>query len=262
MLEVRKGPEATIHKGSGYPHSSPAQLSCQVDYLNRARLWESGVLAVPFQVKPDCLYPKEDKVFFDLETYYLPWDLGYSRRYADINRSEVMPKQRLGLAVTINAGGQVECWDECQAKQLVNFLLQYNQIVSYNGLRFDNLVLSAYSSPEQAQQLETKTLDLYMHLQDIRGSSKRLTQWSEQYLGLANHAKLLISEGFGYEEGKLIKGFDKKNSIPFILREGAAAQKRLVWVACFEDAMQTRSLLREVNLEQKLGLTPKPDYLV
>lgn len=262
MSGIRKESEATIHAESGYPYSSSAQLSCQVDYLKRSHIWESGILAVPFQIMPDNSRPLGDRVFFDLETYFLPWDLGYSKEYADINRSEVMPKQRLGLAVTINAEGQVECWDECQAKQLVDYLLQYSQVVSYNGLRFDNLVLSAYSSPEQTQQLETKTLDLYVHLQEIRGVNKRLTQWSEQYLGLGNHAKLLISEGFGYEEGKLVKGFDKKNSIPFILREGAAAQKRLVWVACFEDAMQTRSLLTEVNLEQKLGLTPKPDYLV
>lgn len=260
MSGTRKESEANIHAESGYPYGSSAQLSCQVDYLKRAHLWESGVLAVPFQIGFDHFRPLGDIVFFDLETYYLPWDLGYSRRYADIHRSEVMPKQRLGLAVTINNGGQVECWDECQAKQLVDYLLQYNQVVSYNGLRFDNFVLSAYSSPEQAEQLTMKTLDLYVHLQDVRGLNKRLTQWSEQYLGLANHAKFLISEGFGYEEGKLVKGFDKKNSIPFILREGAAAQKRLVWVACFEDVANTKSLLREVSLEQRLGLTPEPDY--
>lgn len=242
-----------IHVKTGYPYNNP-RLSCQVDYLQRSDYWERGCLSIPYYTRTDSsgtdfLLP--NRVYFDLETFYLPWDLGYSRRYAVNNRSEVMPKQRLGLAVTINSTGQVDCWDECQAIQLVDYLLLYNQVISYNGLRFDNLVLSAYSTPEQILKLTDKTFDLYQYLQDERGSKKSLSQWTERYLGSSNFAKSLINDGLGYEEKKLVQGFNPNNSIPFILREGAAAQRRLVWVACFEDVVNTRAVYTELQLEQK-----------
>lgn len=242
-----------IHTKAGYPYGN-SHLSCQVDYLQRSDYWERGCLSIPYYAQADSpgtdfLLP--NRVYFDLETYYLPWDLGYSRRYADNNRPEVMPKQRLGLAVTINSTGKVDCWDECQAKQLVDYLLLYDQVVSYNGLRFDNLVLSAYSTPEQILKLTDKTFDLYQYLQEVRGSKKTLLQWTERYLGSGNFAKSLISDGLGYEEKRLIQGFNPNNSIPFILREGATAQRRLIWVACFEDVINTRGVYTELQLEQK-----------
>lgn len=236
-------------------NSSTAQLSCQIAYLKRVDAWERGVLDIPYQTWTDksaSYFPSENRVFFDLETYYLPQDLGYSRAYANLNRPEVLPKQRLGLAVTIDDAGKVGCWDECQASQLIDYLLKHDQIVSYNGLNFDNFVLSAYSSREQFQQLMTKTFDLYVHLQEIRGFKRRLIEWSHEYTGSANYAKILISQGFGFEEGKLVEGFNAQNSIPLILRKGAAAQKRLVWAACFEDAYNTRAVLTELSLEQRL----------
>ncbi len=247
-----------LHANEPEPIHNPnaaTRLSCQVSYLNRTHGWESGVLAIPYHTWVESSFENcslETQVFFDLETLYLPQDLGYSRMYANINRPEVLPKQRLGLAVTISNMGQVECWDECLASNLVDYLLKHDRVVSYNGLNFDNLVLSAYATPEQIQQLMSKTFDLYQYLQEIRGFKKRLFQWCREYNGTSNYAKSLIAEGFGYEDGKLIEGFNPFNSIPLILRQGAAAQKRLVWIACFEDVLNTRSLLSEVQFEQRL----------
>lgn len=168
----------------------------------------------------------------------------------------MIPKLRLGLAVTIDNHGRVECWDECQARQLVDYITAFDQIVSYNGLNFDNYVLSAYTSPEGIQAVSEKTFDLFQHLATSKGIKRRLAQWSEEYFGISNHSKYLLSLGYGFEEGRLVEGFERRNLIPFILRVGASAQKVLVWAACFEDTLNTLRIHEELSHEQRFQPNP------
>jgi hypothetical protein len=250
------------------------KLSCQVDYLARFDKWEPGCIPIPYKIEglsksdlylgtpsqqpeihpiTNAVYGREpawdnsrvSKVFFDLETFYMPKDLGITRSVLpytlqherlygnqnkitdtqDVVNTKPFSDQRLGLAVTIDDTGIVGCWDECQARNLAEYLLCFDEVVSFNGLRFDNKVMSRYLVEGEFDQLNQKTFDLYQWLSNSRGIRRRLTQWSASYTGRGNYAKSLIDAGYGYEEGGIVKGFDPKNNIPFILREGSMAQK-------------------------------------
>lgn len=246
-------------------YNIPIDANCQIEYLKRCDKWERGILAVPHTLnRPNYrltqIYPRH--VYFDLETLYMPDDIGYSRSYGNENRGEVIPQQRLGLGVTLDYKGKVECWDECGVKELINYLLEYDSLVSFNGLRFDNLVLSRYASSAEIGEIYYKTFDLLEYVENLTGVRRSLEFISDR-LGIgANEAKFLIKQGFGYEEGKLVKGFtsfpprrnmeNAGNSIPLILRAGAAAQKRLVWVACFEDVFNMAATVEELVLEKSM----------
>lgn len=193
--------EVLHRKDNLYQLPPPWGLSCQVDYLRRCDVWERGVVAIPHRIPVSHFLDGSpiSSVYFDLETYWLPIDFGHGR-YSGYDRAEVIPKLRLGLAVTIDNHGRVECWDECQARQLADYITTFDQIVSYNGLNFDNYVLSAYTSPEGIQAVSEKTFDLFQHLATSKGIKRRLAQWSEEYFGISNHTKYLLSLGYGFEE--------------------------------------------------------------
>lgn len=239
-------------KPNGLP--PPWGLSCQVDYLKRCSTWEQGIIAVPYKI-PVSHFLNESAstlVFFDTETYFMPEDIGYYsylRLYGQ-DREVYIPKQRLGLAVSIDNHGRVSCWDECQAQQLPVYLDGFDRVVSFNGLDFDNYVLSPYTTSERIQSITAKTFDLLQFLQQRTGKRRSLEQWSRQYTGLGNSSKALLDTGRGYEEGRLIKGFATNNTIPLVLREGSAVQKVISWVACFEDAHNTLRIYEELLYEK------------
>jgi len=244
--------EVAHRKDDPFYRFFPGAFSCQVEYLRRCENWERGMVAIPYEVSVShsLIEASQSSVFFDIETFYMPEELGFTRYIRD-EREGYIPKQRLGLAVTIDNLGRVGCWDECQAKPLVDYLTQFDRVISYNGLAFDNLVLSGYVPPERVQVIAERTFDLYQYLTDLNGMKRKLAQWSEYYLGVTSFGKSLLSSGYGYENGRLVKGFDKKNSIPFILREGSAAQKVLVWIACFEDVYNLMCINWELEFEQQ-----------
>lgn len=253
-------PEVAHRKDDPLYRIFPGSFSCQVEYLKRCRNWERGIVAVPYEVpvSHSLIESLTSSVFFDIETFYMPEELGFTRYIRD-ERESYIPRQRLGLAVTIDNHGRVGSWDECQARLLVDYLTQFDRVVSYNGLAFDNLVLSSYASPERIQGVTERTLDLYQYLTKLTGMRRKLVQWTEHYLGVTNFGKSLISSGCGYEDERLIRGFDKRNSIPFILREGSGAQKILAWVACFEDVYNLMLISLELDYEQLISSLNQPD---
>lgn len=259
----------TIHaRDSHLPYVPTFGNSCQIDTLVRCDDWtDRDIIAIPYNVVglpdytafedpdsgvtrspaiPSFYNPKRRKVFFDLETFLMPEDLGFKRTSMNMSPREAIPNQRLGLAISIDDRGNVNCWDECQVKDFIDYLLGFQEIVSYNGLGFDNLVLSKYINGWDFNSLNKKTFDLYQHMNQTFGVRRRLIEWAQSILGVGNVAKSMIEQGMGVEDGRLVLTHTKKNNYPKILREGSAGQRRLVWQACFEDAFNTLGIYREM----------------
>ncbi len=256
--------EVLHRRDNPYQLPPPWGISCQNDYLRRCSVWERGMVAVPYKIPVS--HPLNESpttaVFFDTETYFMPEDIGYYayQRVFSLDREDremYIPKMRLGLSVTIDNEGQVRCWDECQARQLSDYLDDFDKVVSFNGLDFDYYILSAYTSPDRISSIKTKSFDLHQYLEQKMGKRRSLNQWSRQYLGLSNSSKYLLASGFGYEEGRLVQGFARYNTIPFILREGSAAQKVIAWTACFEDTLNTLLIYEELLYEEQNELLKK-----
>ncbi len=86
----------------------------------------------------------------------------------------------LSVAVTWDAGNSYREWYEAQAGQLIGELRAFDRIVTFNGLRFDLEVLSAYGD---VGELQRKSLDLLQDLKRRLGFRVSLQSVAQATLG-------------------------------------------------------------------------------
>lgn len=118
-------------------------------------------------------------VFYDIETKTVADD--HPGKWKDINNFG------MSLAVT---------WDNItntfrtftDAKRLYDDLLQFDRIVSYNGLRFDNPIV-AHDAEEDVGPLDDRTFDVLIDLTRILGHRIKMDQVAE---GTLNRTKVAV----------------------------------------------------------------------
>jgi len=91
----------------------------------------------------------------------------------------------LSVAVTWDATNGFREWYEPDAGRLIGELRAFDRIVTYNGLRFDLAVLSAYGD---VRELEKKSLDLLQDLKRRLGFRVSLQNLAQATLGRAKTA--------------------------------------------------------------------------
>ena len=91
----------------------------------------------------------------------------------------------LSVAVTWDATNGFREWYEPDAGRLIGELRAFDRIVTYNGLRFDLAVLSAYGD---VRELEKKSLDLLQDLKRRLGFRVSLQNLAQATLGKSKTA--------------------------------------------------------------------------
>jgi DEAD/DEAH box helicase domain-containing protein len=91
----------------------------------------------------------------------------------------------LSVAVTWDASSGLRDWYEADAGRLIGELLAFDRVVSFNGLRFDLEVLSAYGD---VGELRKKSLDLLLDLKRRLGFRVSLQNLAQATLGKAKTA--------------------------------------------------------------------------
>lgn len=91
----------------------------------------------------------------------------------------------LSVAVTWDAANGFREWYEPDAGRLIGELRAFDRIVTYNGLRFDLAVLSAYGD---VRELEKKSLDLLQDLKRRLGFRVSLQNLAQATLGKSKTA--------------------------------------------------------------------------
>jgi hypothetical protein len=180
--------------------------------------------------RPAWLGERTRRVWFDIETYYMPKDPEL-RTFFPTGSTHFVNKQRLGFAASMDDRREVAFWRESQAAEFITYLLSFDEIVSYNGLAFDNQVLAGYlGSHAKIQELYNKSLDLMLLCQmlDHLPYPRSLGDYAAQFL---SDAKLQHS-------GK---------SIPLILRTGNEEDRCGVRFYCLKDVDLTMRLYTARN---------------
>lgn len=91
----------------------------------------------------------------------------------------------LSVGVTWDAANGYREWYEAQAGQLIGELRAFDRIVTFNGLRFDLEVLSAYGD---VRELQRKSLDLLQDLKRRLGFRVSLQSVAQATLGKSKTA--------------------------------------------------------------------------
>ena len=194
---------------------------------------------------PEWLKEGTRKVFYDVETQYLPEDI---RRVQIPNNPK--PQQKVAACVSIDDQGDVKCWDDQTSKNLIPYLLGYDEVVTFNGYVHDNMVLSGYApNPKAVQELYNKSFDLMRHMayRDTRGGQmpnynrKKLDRYAEEYL---KESKL---------KNQTIKG---PKSVTQSIRNGSCEERAWVWKYCFQDVL----LLVKLYMEFKISMRRKVNF--
>lgn len=188
------------------------------------------------EYSPEWLKDKTKKVFFDTETYHLPNDDDIKILYST-KSTHYISKQRLGICVSIDDNGDVKFWDENKVLELIDYLLEYDEIITFNGIKFDNIVLSGYIPPGQKnkiQKLYNKSFDLmrFLKFYEDKDHYCNLNYYAERYLG----------------DGKL-DGFSSIN-IPSLLREGTTDEISWVWKYCYWDTKIIFDIYKELSISK------------
>lgn len=179
---------------------------------------------------PEWLNQDTKKVFFDIESISLDEEItGY--------------QQGFGIAVSIDEGGAVRYWKREEMPQLVDYLLSFDEVVTYHGLTYDNAVIALeLKDDERMQALYNKSFDLVPYITIISPA------WSES-VGLSEVAEKTVNDT------KLNNGIEGKG-IPGILRSGSPEMVRKVWEYCLQDVVLTMKVYKyyEVSEEKKLEI--------
>ncbi len=189
---------------------------------------------------PEWLKENTRKVFYDVETQFFPNDLWDVR---DPNNPK--PDQKVAACVSIDDQGDVRCWDDQTARQLIPYLLSYDEVVAFNGYSHDNMVLSAYASdPNEVQSLYNKSFDLMRHM------AFRETQWDQEpnynRRDLNYYADRYVAES--KLKNHAING--SKNIIELI-RNGSDEERAWVWKYCFQDVLLLVKLYRQYKISMR-----------
>lgn len=167
--------------------------------------------------RPVWLERNTDKVFFDIETLFLPNNKEVQRKTN--KNSHYIEHQRLGIAVSIDDNGKVRCWDETEVSDFIDYLLEFEEIITFNGLKFDNFILKGYiDNEDKFQSLYNRSFDLMQYDKHLINKTRRsLNQIANYYL----------------QEGKY--GISDSRNVPQLLREGSPRKKRELWRYCYKD---------------------------
>ncbi|HEX6977439.1 MAG TPA: ribonuclease H-like domain-containing protein [Patescibacteria group bacterium] len=189
---------------------------------------------------PEYVFSKDDdKVFFDLETLYLPNDPEVLEQ-TFYNSTNYISKQRLGIAVTIDSKGGVKAWDEEGLVELIDYLIGFGEIVSYNGLKFDNVVLGGYKvDRNKIQELYNKSFDLLAFLQMVTGSRRKLDSVAKDLIGVGK-----------YKDGNL----QSSKNVPKILRDGNDELVKSAWKYTLKDVELLLHIYRKLYINSGLKL--------
>jgi DEAD/DEAH box helicase domain-containing protein len=87
----------------------------------------------------------------------------------------------LAIAVTWNLSGGFRWWMEKDAGNLLTELSKFERIVTYNGERFDFIVLSAYGN---IKPLLSKSFDVLAEIQHLVGFRVKLDRVAAETLGI------------------------------------------------------------------------------
>lgn len=203
-----------------------------------AELRELAVLAhLTANAPPRWLGAVASRVFVDTETLYMPDDPAVVEAVRAAGASNPVPFQRLAMAVTMDGEGEVRAWVEEQAQELVHYLLSFDEVVSFNGLGFDNHVLAAYGTPQDARELARRTFDLMQYLADGCGRRLGLDHWAQVRLG---RRKVPLASVVGQDV-----------PVPNLIRSGDASVAAWVWTYCYRDVDLTCSLYEDLEVTQR-----------
>jgi hypothetical protein len=189
---------------------------------------------------PEWLKKNTRKVFYDLETQYFPNDLWGVR-----DPMNPKPDQKVAACVSIDDQGDVKCWDDQTAPRLIPYLLDYDEVVAFNGYAHDNMVLSGYAPhPGDVQELFNKSFDLMRHMafrethrnQDPNYNRRDLNYYAEEYL---RESKL---------KNQTING---SRNIIELIRNGSAEDRAWVWKYCFQDVLLLVKLYKRFKISMR-----------
>lgn len=191
--------------------------------------------------KPTWLQSEDtSKVFYDIETKNLKKDEDIGALYPTRSTHNT-ERIRVGLAVSIARDGQVRCWEGGQVFELIDYLLSFDEIVSFNGLRFDNYVLKGYlNDQDRIQELSNKTFDMMLYLMEQKRTYRRISldRARREYLDRPRE-----------------RAFTEDSSrVPELLEFGSKEAKKWIWEYCFWDVEELVELYNnfQIDIDDKL----------
>ena len=115
-----------------------------------------------------------DTVNYDLETQKSADEVGGWHK---------ANKMRVSVGYTYNIYDGYKVWWEEDIVELINYLLKFKCIISYNGIWFDSKVLSKYGVSKKIDKINAKSYDLCVIFQKAYGKRSKLDQIAIATLG-------------------------------------------------------------------------------
>lgn len=107
----------------------------------------------------------------------------------------------IAVAVTWDVENSFRSWGEGQAAELISELGKFDRIVTYNGDRFDIIVLAAYGA---VSELSTRSFDVLAHIRKVTGHLVGLDHVATQTLGVRKTGNGITAVRW-WREGKIEK---------------------------------------------------------
>lgn len=169
--------------------------------------------------KPRWLGESSRKVFFDIEGF--PTDDGKNDSF--------------GLASTIDENNEVRLWERHELNEFLDYLLGFDEVVSFAGLGFDNWAISKGVGVDdpRIQELYNKSFDVQQLVRVIAP-----TKLKHERMSLNTVAKNTVGRSKKDLSVYEIRGED----IPFVLQDGPEELKRLVEDYCIDDTVLARDI--------------------
>lgn len=167
---------------------------------------------------PEWLRENTQKIFFDIEGYLTPDG----------------QNDGFGLATTIDEHNEARLWERHELTDFLDYLLQFDEVVSFAGLGFDNWAIAKEVGPDdpRVQELYNRTFDLQQFVKVASPVKLR------HPLKLDTVAKKTISK---QKLDLAAHGFSSE-SIPDILSNGKQEQKEIIRSYCLQDTVLVRDI--------------------
>lgn len=183
---------------------------------------------------PEWLQADTNKVFYDLEVNNFP----------DKSLDNPKLKQSMSIAVSIDDMGEVNYWNPGSTEDLLSYLLEYDEVVSFNGLNHDNLILySSGFNDRLIYELYNKSFDMMYYYNSYMNKFNKLDSFSEKYL---------------FKKGHIFKNKIDKISTNTVetFKNGNREEKAYLWKYCFVDVHLLRDLyfVSNITLDEKYKL--------
>jgi hypothetical protein len=165
--------------------------------------------------------------FFDLETEYLIQEVDPS--YNTLNfaakqarRLKIIPKLHMAIACVITNSEEPEVFyfETGQEAELIQALLDFDMIIGHNIIDFDYIVLAPHFKEKELFELQQKSYDTFLKLQDVSNKT---------WLGLDELCQINLGTS---------KNLDTME-VPRLWRSG---EKQKVKDYCYNDVMMLKTL--------------------